>query len=141
MAIKSTLKNTNYNRKHLAKKLDDISTKVAARGIFVVRKNDYDQYDLYDVSHDAIIFDNLPNKHIAEKIRDKYNSNTKYHKKKQASIRKKCNDIGKHTTDCIYYLHTIQNSAEYQTVLSAETRLQYSKDQIQKLIRELSRNL
>ena len=141
MAIKSTLKNTNYNRKHLAKKLDDISTKVAERGVFVIRKNDYNQYDLYNVTQDIVIFDNLPNKHIAEKIRDKYNANTKYPNKKQALIRKHCNDISKYTTDCIYYLYTIQNSPEYQTVLSTEFRLQLAKDKIKYLIRKLSLDL
>jgi hypothetical protein len=37
LATKYTRKKQNYNKKHLAKKLDDLSNKVAKRGVYVIR--------------------------------------------------------------------------------------------------------
>ena len=40
LATKYTRKKQNYNKKHLAKKLDDLSNKVAKRGVYVVKHAD-----------------------------------------------------------------------------------------------------
>lgn len=138
MATKSTLKNTKYNRKQLAEKLDNISGRVAARGVFVVRKNNYNQFDLYNVTLDVVVFDNLPNKHIAEKVRDRYNSNKKYQYDRQQKIRRLCNDISKYNTDCFYYLYTIQNSTDGEKIQYTYTKLYVAEDRIKELILELN---
>lgn len=141
LATKRTRKKQNYNRKDLAKKLDAISERVAARGIYIARKNIYDQWDLYDYAHDTVVFDNLPNREIADRIADKYNKNKKYQLTKQGIIKKICTAISKHNTDCIYYLHTIQNSQDSEKIFYTETRLQIAKDHIRELIRELNHTI
>lgn len=141
MATKSTRKKQSYNRKQLAQKLEDLSERVAARGIYITRKNNFNQWDLYDYAHDVIIFDNLPNRDIAEIICARYNKNIKYGHVRQNKIRKICDNISKHNTDCIFYLHTIQNTDDFDKYLHTKTRLQYAKDQIKKLIQDLNRTL
>ena len=138
MATKSTHKKPKFDRKQLAEKLEDLSEKVAARGIFVVRKNDYNQWALYDYSRAIVIFDNLPNSDIANAICDSYNKNRRYTPARVNRIIKVCNEISKHSTDCIFYIHTIQNTTDFEKYVYTNTRLQHSKHQIKKLIQDLN---
>lgn len=142
MATKFTHKPTNYNRKKLAEKLEDLSERVAARGIYVVRKNDYNEWDLYDYGRGQVIFDNLPNKHVAQRICDKYNSSSrKYSIVKQRTIRNLCKEISKHNMDCIYYVHTMQSTESYERYICMKTRIQFAKDKIKKLMQDLTSSL
>jgi len=138
---KSTRKKPSYNRKQLAEKLENLSDRVASRGIYISRKNDYDQWDVYDYGRDNVVFDNIPSRDIAEKICERYNKNLKYSTLKHAKIRSICNNISKHSTDCIFYLYTIQHTDDFDKYLHTKTRLQYAKDQIKKLVSDLIRTL
>jgi 3-methyladenine DNA glycosylase AlkC len=141
LAIKSTPKKQSYNRKKLAQKLEDLSERVAARGIYITRKNEYNQWDLYDYAQNVVIFDNLPNKDLAEQICARYNKNSKFGRQRQSKIRKLCNEISKHNIDCMFYLYTMQNTNDYDKYLCIDTRLQCSKHQIKKLIADLTQTI
>ena len=141
MATKSTHKKPKFDRKRLAEKLEDLSEKVASRGIFVVRENEYGQWDLYDYSQDIVIFDNLPNKDVANTICNSYNKNRKYTVPRKNRIVKICNQISKHSTDCIYYIHTIQNTTDYEKYVYTNTRLQTANHHIKCLMQDLNRSL
>ena len=46
LATKHTRKKRNFNKKHIAKKLGNITDKVAKRGVFVAKKSDLGRIDL-----------------------------------------------------------------------------------------------
>lgn len=141
MATRSTHKKPKYDRKRLAEKLEDLSEKVAARGIYVVRKNDYNQWDLLDYSQNQVIFDSLPNRDVANKICESYNKNRKYGVSRIIRIKNICKEITKHSNDCVFYIHTIQNTQDFDKYVYTNTRLQQSKHRIKHLMKELTQSL
>lgn len=134
---KSQHKNKKFSKEEIAHKLEDLSNRVAARGIFVVRKNSYNQFDLFDYVHNRVIFDNLPSKALANKICDKFNNNKKRNSINVKKVRKLCTAISKHSVDCVFYLHTLDNSTDLVKRHATFTRLELSKAIIESLIKEL----
>jgi hypothetical protein len=142
LATKFTHKKPAYNRKKLAEKLEDLSQRVADRGIFVVRKNDYNEWELYDYGRDRVIFDNLPNKQIAQRICDKYNASRKrYSLDRQRKIYNLCREISKHNMDCVFYLHTMQHTEDIDKRITTSIRMDFAKENIRRLIRDLTSSL
>lgn len=141
MATKFTHKKPAYNRKKLAQKLEDLSERVAARGIYIVRKNQYNEWDLYDYGKDTVVFDSLPNESVAQRICDRYNKSKKYGLEKRRKIFELCREISKHNMDCIFYVYNMKNTDDYDKYVCMQTRMQYAKDRIKKLMGDLTSSL
>lgn len=139
LATPHTPKNTGYDRKHMVKKLGQLADSVAARGVYVVRKNQVGQWDLYDHIKHLVILDNLPDQDIAERIARKYNNSkhiqfSELHHK----ISTVCNRISKHTTDCVHYVHTLQQTTDAHKTVCIKIKLQHARYSIRYLTHKLS---
>jgi hypothetical protein len=72
LATKSTHKRKNYNKKHLANKLDNLAKKVAKRNIFVVEKTD-PGYNIINYLDKSVCVENVPFLSIAQTATKNFN--------------------------------------------------------------------
>ena len=125
MATKHTRKKRNFNKKHIAKKLGNITDKVAKRGVFVAKKSD-PGYDVINYITNEKYAENVPFLKTAKSICTTLNDKTIGSKPNSSSINRLCNLFYKHLNDINFYKHTIYTSKDLDRKLIAQTRMEES---------------
>lgn len=134
LATKYTRKKENYNPKHIAKKLDNLASNVAKKGIFVVKKTKHG-YDILNYINREILVKDIPFSKTANNFCDTLN---KEGEKGIAQISHHVNMYHKHTNDILFYKHTIRTSKDTTKVFTAGVRMQESLDMIKEAKRYLA---
>jgi len=125
LATKHTRKKRNFNKKHIAKKLGNITDKVAKRGVFVAKKSD-PGYDVINYITNEKYAENVPFLKTAKSICTTLNDKTIGSKPNSSSINRLCNLFYKHLNDINFYKHTIYTSKDLDRKLIAQTRMEES---------------
>jgi len=125
LATKHTRKKRNFNKKHIAKKLGNITDKVAKRGVFVAKKSD-PGYDVINYITNEKYAENVPFLKTAKSICATLNDKTIGSKPNSSSINRLCNLFYKHLNDINFYKHTIYTSKDLDRKLIAQTRMEES---------------
>ena len=125
LATKSTHKKRKFNKKHIAKKLGNITDKVAKRGVFVAKKSD-PGYDVINYITNEKYAENIPFLKTAKSICTTLNDKTVESKPNSSGINRLCNLFYKHLNDINFYKHTIYTSKDLDRKLIAQTRMEES---------------
>ena len=123
LATKRTYKNRKYNKPHLAKKLDNMATNIAKRGVYIVAKTE-PGYNIINYITKEVILENIPFSKIENNINKELNKS-----KEKVSMRNYQSHIDryyKHHNDIQFYKHTIRTSKDVTKVFSAGCRMQDS---------------
>ena len=105
LATKYTRKKQNYNKKHLAKKLDDLSNKVAKRGVYVIRPAD-PGFNIVNYIDNSVYVYSVPFKRTAKAICKTLNDKKIENKPQPERIQKECDYFYKHYNDIHFYKYT-----------------------------------
>ena len=135
MATKHTRKKSNYNTKHVAKKLDKLAYSVAKRGVYIVKKTKIG-FDIINYISKSVIVSDIPFSNTANSFCDKLNK-----EKGLVSIielTKHINMYHKHSTDIVFYKHTIRTSDDPGQVFTAGVRMQDSLGMVKEAKMHLS---
>jgi len=125
LATKYTRKKQNYNKKHLAKKLDDLSNKVAKRGVYVVRPAE-PGFNIVNYINNSVYVHNVPFKNTAKSICQTLNDKNAVSKPSSERIQKDCDQFYKHYNDIHFYKHTMKTTKLMERRLIAQTRMDES---------------
>ena len=134
MATKHTHKKRKYNPKFVAKKLEKLSSNVAKKGIFVVKKTKTG-YDIIDYIKKDVLVADVPFSKTANNF---CNSLNKDGKTGIAELTRHVNVYHKHTTDIMFYKHTIRTSKDTTKVFTAGVRMQDSLLMVKEAKRHLA---
>jgi len=137
LVTKSTPKSKKFNKRDLAKRLDTLSNNVAKRGVFVVRPNKYNEFDVFDYVNQRVYHDNFPSKSLAQQMCDRYNKNKKSVPTKSKRINELCKAISKHNQDCMHYMHIITTTNDDFKAEYTEIRLRESQMAMKHLLSDL----
>ena len=122
LVTKRTRRNKRYNTKKLAKGLDNITNKVAKRGIYVVVKADVG-YNLIDHKKRETLVEAHPFKRELDKLCAEFNK-AKKEDITIGNLQRHIDNYYKHYNDIQFYKHTIRTSQDKVKVFSAGSRLQ-----------------
>ena len=123
MATKHTHKKRNFNKKHVAKKLDKLASNVAKRGVYLIKKTDIG-YDIINYIKKEVVVQDIPFRKTASSFCETLNK-----EKGMCStegIKKHINMYHKHMNDIMFYKHTIRTSDDTTKVFTAGVRMQDS---------------
>ena len=123
LATKRTNKSIKSNKKHLAKKLNNLAKKVAKKNVFVVERAD-PSYNLINYVTKEVLLENIPFLKSANSMCKILNKTQEY-----ATIRGAQRHIDtyyKHYNDLQFYKHTVRTSNDKVKVFSAGVRMQES---------------
>ena len=137
LATKYTRKKQNYNKKHLAKKLDDLSNKVAKRGVFVTRPAD-PGFNVVNYINNSVYVYSVPFKKTAKAICKILNDKDAVSKPSPERIQKECNNFYKHYNDIHFYKYTIKTTKVMEKRLIAQTRMDESVGMLKNIRQQLS---
>ena len=98
LATKSTHKKRNYNKKHLAQKLDNITKNVAKRGVYVVKKVN-PGFHVVNYVTNKVYAENVPFVKVAKDICTTLNDKKIKDKPDSQRINKLCDKFYKHYND------------------------------------------
>lgn len=137
LATKSTHKKRNYNKKHLAQKLDNITKNVAKRGVYVVKKVD-PGFHVVNYVTNKVYAENVPFIKVAKDICTTLNDKKVKDKPDSQRINKLCDKFYKHYNDIHFYKHTIYTTKDLERRLIAQTRLEESVMMLKEVKYQLS---
>ena len=137
MATKYTRKKQNYNKKHLAKKLDDLSNKVAKRGVYVVRPAK-PGFNIINYINNEVYVYSVPFKNTAKSICKILNDKNAVSKPSSERIQKECDQFYKHFNDIHFYKYTIKTTKIMERRLIAQTRMDESVGMLKNIRQKLS---
>ncbi len=137
LATKYTRKKQNYNKKHLAKKLDDLSNKVAKRGVFVIRPAD-PGFNIVNYINNSVYVYSVPFKKTAKAICKTLNDKKIENKPLPERIQKECDNFYKHYNDIHFYKYTIKTTKIMEKRLIAQTRMDESVGMLKNIRQKLS---
>ena len=137
LATKYTRKKQNYNKKHLAKKLDDLSNKVAKRGVFIVRPAKPGFNIINYVNNEVYVY-SVPFKNTAKAICKLLNDKDAVSKPSSERIQKECDQFYKHFNDIHFYKYTIKTTKIMERRLIAQTRMDESVGMLKNIRQKLS---
>ena len=123
LATKRTYKNKKYNKPHIAKKLDNIATNIAKRGVYIIAKAN-PGYNIINYITKEVVIESIPYNNIAHDVNKKLNKS-----KEKLSVDNYQNHIDryyKHFNDIQFYKNTIRTSKDLTKVFSAGCRMQDS---------------
>lgn len=123
LATKRTYKNRKYNKPHLAKKLDNMATNIAKRGVYIVAKTE-PGYNIINYITKEVVLESVPFSKAANEVNNELNKS-----KEKISMNNYQGHIDryyKHYNDIQFYKHTIRTSKDVTKVFSAGCRLQDS---------------
>lgn len=111
MATKSTRKKPQFNKADIAKKLDEISTKVSQRGAHVVVNNG-GLYAVLEALQKRIVLHSIPQKHLAETLCVRLNQPTSKGSRPTSTTMQKTQkyllDYCDILNNSLFYKHTIK---------------------------------
>lgn len=122
LATKHTHKKRKYNPKFVAKKLEKLSSNVAKKGIFVVKKTKIG-YDIIDYIKKEVLIADIPFSKTANNFCDSLN---KEGERGVAQLTHHVRVYHKHMNDIMFYKHTIRTSKDTTKVFTAGVRMQDS---------------
>lgn len=134
LATKHTRKKGNYNPKHIAKKLDNLASNVAKKGVFVVKKTKHG-FDILNYINKEVLVKDIPFSRTANNFCDTLN------KEGERGVSQICHHVNmyhKHTNDIMFYKHTIRTSKDTTKVFTAGVRMQESLGMIKEAKRYLA---
>tara|TARA_B100000575_G_C23136950_1_gene660709 strand:+ start:1498 stop:1917 length:420 start_codon:yes stop_codon:yes gene_type:complete len=137
LATKYTRKKQNYNKKHLAKKLDDLSNKVAKRGVYVVRPAK-PGFNIINYINNEVYVYSVPFKNTAKSICKILNDKNAVSKPSSERIQKECDQFYKHFNDIHFYKYTIKTTKIMERRLIAQTRMDESVGMLKNIRQKLS---
>jgi hypothetical protein len=123
LATKRTYKNKKYNKPYLAKKLDNMATNIAKRGVYIVAKTN-PGYNIINYITKEVVLESVPFSNAANEVNNELNKS-----KEKISMNNYQGHIDryyKHYNDIQFYKHTIRTSKDVTKVFSAGCRLQDS---------------
>lgn len=135
LATKSTHKRKNYNKKHLANKLDNLAKKVAKRDVFIVKKTD-PGYNIVNYVTKQILVENVPFLNVAKRACKTFNASKE--KVNGSSMQKDVDVYFKHYMDIQFYKNTVKTSQDKNRVFNAGVRMADSLDYIREAKLRLS---
>lgn len=129
-------KKKDFDKQLIAKKLDKLADNISKRGIFVVNKG-LRYFQILNYTNNNIIFDEIPNKEIANSLCNTLNSN----KNTGTSWMKEVKDLLKYYAkldyDCIYYTYTIENTDDAVLRDITNMRREVTVDAIKRTVQKL----
>ena len=137
LATKYTRKKRNFNKKNLAKKLDNITNNVAKRGVFVVKKTD-PGFNVVNYINNKVYVENVPFNTTAKQLCKLLNDKKQTDKPDATRVSRLCDKFYKHYNDIHFYKHTINTSKDLQRKLIAQTRMEESVMMLKEVRRQFS---
>jgi len=137
LATKYTRKKQNYNKKHLAKKLDDLSNKVAKRGVYVVRPAN-PGFNIVNYINNSVYVESVPFKRTAKSICNTLNDKNSVSKPSAERLQKDCNSFYKHYNDIHFYKYTMKTTKSMERRLISQTRMDESVGMLKNIRLKLS---
>ena len=139
-AIKSILKENNFNKQHLASQLELITNKILDKGIFVVEKNLHGFYNIKEYTKNKVLLVDVPGYKLANVICNSLNSaRRRYVETNLKIIQMLINRYHKLDNDCMYYRYTINTTADEFKKDIVITRLDVAVQQLKHVRIELSK--
>lgn len=129
-----------FNTQELSKKLDDITSKVIDRGVYVVDRTGK-QYTIKNYFNNKVVLEAVPFAKTAKCIALAYNT----HKTREEAntflqpIYNAIDHYHKHKNDILFYEHTLRTATDEVRLASAEARLEMSQLFLQSAEQELSK--
>lgn len=137
LATKYTRKRQNYNKKHLAKKLDDISSKVAKRGVYIIKSTE-PGFNIVNYIDNSVYVQSVPFRRTAKAICKILNDKTVESKPSPERIQKECNNFYKHFNDIQFYKYTMKSTKDMERRLISQTRMDESVGMLKHIRQQLS---
>jgi hypothetical protein len=134
LATKHTHKKRKYNPKFIAKKLEKLSSNVAKKGIFVVKKTKIG-FDVINYIKKEVLVADIPFSNVANNFCDSLNRDGE---SGVAQIKHHVHMYHKHNNDIVFYKHTIRTSKDTTQVFTAGVRMQDSLGMVKEAKRHLA---
>jgi len=109
------------NKRALAKKLDNLASNVAKRGVYVVTKKD-DYYEVQNYMTKQVLVTEIPVRVLAERICNLYNKGKKQPMSQKLQMKSLSTAYFKLKTDLIVFKHTMKTTKDMDKYDVAEFR-------------------
>lgn len=134
----STRKKHNFDPKHIGQKLDQLASKVIARGIHVVEKNEYGFYNIIEYTKKTAIVVGLPSYTVASNICEILNNKMRSRYIDLSQIQRTADTYNKLDNDCLFYKHTLAKSQDAMKRAVVYTRLDLTIQRMRSIRHELT---
>jgi len=143
LATKRSSKKPFFDKKKLSKDLDNLTSKVVKKGVFVVDKDKDGLYSVKNYFNKKSIIKNLPFAKPAKSIAQWYNKKpseqkeSEYLRPKLDQIREDVNIYFKHRNDVMFYEYTMSTTKDDTSFYTAEARCDISKGYLEQATQRL----
>lgn len=134
----STRKNRNFDPNNIGQKLDQLASRVIARGIHVVEKNEHGTFNIIEYTKKAAIVVGLPSYAIASNICEILNNKMRSRYVDLTQIQRTLDTYNKLHNDCFFYKHTLAKSQDATKKVVVYTRLDLTIQRMRSIRQELS---
>jgi hypothetical protein len=133
-----THKNRNFDPKHIGQKLDQLASKVIARGIHVVEKNEHGTFNIIEYTKKTAIVVGLPGYAVASNICEILNNKMRSRYVDFVQIQRTADTYNKLDNDCFFYKHTLAKSQDAMKRAVVYTRLDLTIQRMRSIRQELA---
>lgn len=124
-----------FDKAIIANKLDTLVKKVTKRGIYVITRNESNSYDVINYLTQGIMIQDIPTKHLADRVVNRLNAGRMYDTMRIREIRQALAHYQKLNLDCAYYMYTILNSTSMEKVELSEIRKEDAEAKMSSVLR------